>query len=147
MPGATTTGYLVTAANVEKMIPGLNTLGVSFSRVDFAPEIVFVLDVGFLTTANKLVAKTITEGDIFVFPRGASPTSRRTAVRFVPPAPLPSTASSPAPSPSPPLSLRPVRRCPTMSSPRPSRSEPRRWKRSRARLAPKKGAEDEVNCL
>ncbi|CAD5165790.1 unnamed protein product [Musa acuminata subsp. malaccensis] len=82
----TTTGYLVTAANVEK-IPGLNTLGVSFSRVDFAPgglnpphthpratEIVFVLDgtldVGFLTTANKMVAKTITKGDVFVFPRG-----------------------------------------------------------------------------
>ncbi|CAL9131659.1 unnamed protein product [Musa textilis] len=89
VPGATantTTGYLVTAANVDK-IPGLNTLGVSFSRVDFAPgglnpphthpratEIVFVLDgtldVGFLTTANKMVAKTITKGDVFVFPRG-----------------------------------------------------------------------------
>ncbi|CAL9072897.1 unnamed protein product [Musa textilis] len=87
-PGATnnTMGSLVTAANVEK-IPGLNTLGVSMSRIDYAPgglnpphthpratEIVFVLDgtldVGFITTANKLIAKTITKGEIFVFPRG-----------------------------------------------------------------------------
>ncbi|CAL9068755.1 unnamed protein product [Musa banksii] len=79
-------GTLVTAANVEK-IPGLNTLGVSLSRVDYAPgglnpphthpratEVVFVLDgtldVGFITTANKLIAKTITKGEVFVFPRG-----------------------------------------------------------------------------
>lgn len=87
-PGATnnTYGSLVTGANVEK-IPGLNTLGVSMSRIDYAPyginpphthpratEIVFVLegklDVGFITTANVLVSKTITKGDVFVFPRG-----------------------------------------------------------------------------
>ncbi|XP_072992668.1 germin-like protein 5-1 [Typha latifolia] len=87
-PGATnnTMGSLVTAANVEK-IPGLNTLGVSMARIDYAPgglnpphthpratEMVFVLegtlDVGFITTANKLVAKTITKGETFVFPRG-----------------------------------------------------------------------------
>ncbi|KAJ8498319.1 hypothetical protein OPV22_008871 [Ensete ventricosum] len=87
-PGATnnTMGSLVTGANVEK-IPGLNTLGVSLSRIDYAPgglnpphthpratEIVFVLDgtldVGFITTANKLIAKTITKGEVFVFPRG-----------------------------------------------------------------------------
>ncbi|KAH0981943.1 hypothetical protein GBA52_009120 [Prunus armeniaca] len=39
-----------------------------------ATEIVFVLDgeldVGFITTANKLVSKTINKGDIFVFPGG-----------------------------------------------------------------------------
>ncbi|XP_010909644.1 germin-like protein 5-1 [Elaeis guineensis] len=87
-PGATnnTMGSLVTAANVEK-IPGLNTLGVSMSRIDYAPgglnpphthpratEMIFVLygtlDVGFITTANKLITKTITKGDTFVFPRG-----------------------------------------------------------------------------
>lgn len=79
-------GSVVTAANVEK-IPGLNTLGVSLSRIDYAAgglnpphthpratEIVFVLygalDVGFITTANKLVAKTIAQGENFVFPRG-----------------------------------------------------------------------------
>ncbi|XP_008799400.1 germin-like protein 5-1 [Phoenix dactylifera] len=86
--GATnnTMGSLVTGANVEK-IPGLNTLGVSMSRIDFAPdglnpphthpratEMLFVLDgtldVGFITTANKLISKTITKGDVFVFPRG-----------------------------------------------------------------------------
>lgn len=79
-------GSIVRPGNVEK-IPGLNTLGVSISRVDYAPhglnpphthpratEIVFVLygtlDVGFITTANKLVAKTISQGENFVFPRG-----------------------------------------------------------------------------
>lgn len=82
----TTTGSLVTAANVQK-IPGLNTLGVSLSRVDYVPgglnpphthpratEIVFVLDgeldVGFITTTNALISKTIKEGEIFVFPKG-----------------------------------------------------------------------------
>lgn len=87
-PGSTnnTMGSLVTAANVQK-IPGLNTLGVSLSRIDYAPgglnpphthpratEIVFVLegelDVGFITTANVLFSKTIKKGEIFVFPRG-----------------------------------------------------------------------------
>lgn len=79
-------GSTVTAANVEK-IPGLNTLGVSMSRIDYAPggvnpphthprasEIVFVLqgqlDVGFITTSNKLIAKTIKAGEIFMFPKG-----------------------------------------------------------------------------
>ncbi|RWR94453.1 germin-like protein 2 precursor [Cinnamomum micranthum f. kanehirae] len=87
-PGATnnTMGSLVTTANVEK-IPGLNTLGVSMARIDYAPgglnpphthpratEIVFVLEgeleVGFITTANALFSKTIKKGEIFVFPRG-----------------------------------------------------------------------------
>ncbi|CAL4907237.1 unnamed protein product [Urochloa decumbens] len=87
-PGNTnnTYGSVVTGANVEKL-PGLNTLGVSLSRIDYAPgglnpphthpratEMVFVLqgtlDVGFITTGNKLFAKTITVGDVFVFPRG-----------------------------------------------------------------------------
>ncbi|EER95948.1 germin-like protein 5-1 [Sorghum bicolor] len=84
---ATATGSVVTAANVEK-IPGLNTLGVSLSRIDYAPggvnpphthpratEVIFVLqgtlDVGFVTAAgNRLVAKTLSAGDVFVFPRG-----------------------------------------------------------------------------
>ena len=87
-PGATnnTFGSLVTGANVEK-VPGLNTLGVSLSRIDYAPgglnpphthpratEVVFVLegqlDVGFITTANVLISKTINKGEIFVFPKG-----------------------------------------------------------------------------
>ncbi|XP_078174033.1 germin-like protein 5-1 [Carex rostrata] len=79
-------GSLVTAANVMK-IPGLNTLGVSIARIDYAvgginpphthpraTEIVFVmegtLDVGFITTANVLISKTINKGEVFVFPRG-----------------------------------------------------------------------------
>lgn len=87
-PGSTnnTYGSVVTGANVQK-VPGLNTLGVSLSRIDYAPdglnpphthpratEIVFVLegalDVGFITTANVLISKTINKGEIFVFPKG-----------------------------------------------------------------------------
>ncbi|XP_029127029.1 germin-like protein subfamily 2 member 2 [Cajanus cajan] len=81
-----TMGSVVTAANVEK-IPGLNTLGLSLSRIDLkagglnpphthprATEIVFVLegevDVGFVSTGNKLISKTLKEGEIFVFPKG-----------------------------------------------------------------------------
>ncbi|XP_019418190.1 PREDICTED: rhicadhesin receptor-like [Lupinus angustifolius] len=87
-PGSTnnTYGSLVTGANVEK-VPGLNTLGVSLSRIDYAPyglnpphthpratEVVFVLEgtlnVGFITTSNVLISKNITKGEIFVFPKG-----------------------------------------------------------------------------
>ncbi|KGN61037.1 germin-like protein 5-1 [Cucumis sativus] len=87
-PGATnnTLGSRVTGANVQS-IPGLNTLGVSLARIDYAPgglnpphthpratEIVFVLegqlDVGFITTGNVLVSKSIKKGEIFVFPKG-----------------------------------------------------------------------------
>ena len=79
-------GSVVTAANVEKF-PGVNTLGVSIARIDYAPggqnpphthpratEIIFVLEgtleVGFITTANKLYARTVCKGEVFVFPRG-----------------------------------------------------------------------------
>ncbi|KAK4739480.1 hypothetical protein R3W88_003177 [Solanum pinnatisectum] len=87
-PGATNNmfGSLVTGANVMA-IPGLNTLGVSMARIDYAPgginpphvhpratEMIYVLqgelDVGFITTANVLVAKHIVQGEVFVFPRG-----------------------------------------------------------------------------
>ncbi|KAI3694985.1 hypothetical protein L1987_77972 [Smallanthus sonchifolius] len=87
-PGLTnnTFGATVTPASVQQ-ITGLNTLGVSMARVDYAPgginpphthpratEIVFVLegelDVGFITTDNKLFSKTIKKGEIFTFPRG-----------------------------------------------------------------------------
>ncbi|CAN6467146.1 unnamed protein product [Victoria cruziana] len=79
-------GSTVTPATVQK-IPGLNTLGVSMGRVDYAvgginpphkhpraTEIAFVLEgtlrVGFITTANVLISKTIAEGEVFVFPKG-----------------------------------------------------------------------------
>jgi quercetin dioxygenase-like cupin family protein len=79
-------GSVVTAANVMSF-PGVNTLGVSMARIDYAPggqnpphthpratEIIFViegtLEVGFITTANKLFTKTIVVGEVFVFPRG-----------------------------------------------------------------------------
>ncbi|XP_076899156.1 germin-like protein subfamily 2 member 4 [Bidens hawaiensis] len=81
-----TFGATVTPASVQQIL-GLNTLGVSMARIDYAPgginpphthpratEIVFVLegelDVGFITTDNKLFSKTIKKGEIFTFPRG-----------------------------------------------------------------------------
>jgi quercetin dioxygenase-like cupin family protein len=79
-------GSLVTRANVENF-PGLNTLGMSVNRVDFAPggvnpphfhpratEIVFVVEgtilAGFITTNNTLFSQKLEKGDAFVVPRG-----------------------------------------------------------------------------
>ncbi|XBI32531.1 hypothetical protein VPH35_055973 [Triticum aestivum] len=84
--GGNPSGSAVTAANVDK-VPGLNTLGVSMSRVDYAPwgvnpphthprasELLFVLegslDVGFFTSSGKFVGRTVCKGEMFVFPRG-----------------------------------------------------------------------------
>lgn len=89
-PGDTTNqvGSNVTAVNVMQ-IPGLNTLGVSLVRIDYAPyglnaphthpratEILTVLEgqlyVGFVTSNpdNKLFTKLLNKGDVFVFPEG-----------------------------------------------------------------------------
>ena len=82
-------GFAVNLVNVNK-IPGLNTLGISIARLDFAPygglnaphthpratEVLTVLEgtlyVGFVTsnTDNKLFAKVLNKGDVFVFPEG-----------------------------------------------------------------------------
>ncbi|RLM61201.1 germin-like protein 1-4 [Panicum miliaceum] len=82
-------GSAVTAADVETL-PGLNTLGVSMARTDYAPwggvnpphahpratEILFVvegtLEVGFVTAAapSRLLTRTVSRGEVFVFPRG-----------------------------------------------------------------------------
>jgi quercetin dioxygenase-like cupin family protein len=74
--------------NVQQ-IPGLNTLGISLARIDFAPygenpphthprgtEILVVFEgsllVGFVTsnTENRLFTKVLNKGDVFVFPIG-----------------------------------------------------------------------------
>ncbi|KAL6843113.1 hypothetical protein ACP4OV_026826 [Aristida adscensionis] len=89
-PKDTTTskvGSAVTLINVTQ-IPGLNTLGISIARIDYAPlgenpphthpratEILTVLEgtlyVGFVTSnPNKLFAKVLKKGDVFVFPEG-----------------------------------------------------------------------------
>ncbi|KAG5414067.1 hypothetical protein IGI04_001634, partial [Brassica rapa subsp. trilocularis] len=72
----TSTGAIVTGATVEKL-PGLNTIGLSMSRIDYAPNGLNPpasaqgqLYVGFVTTAGKLVAKHINKGEVFVFPKG-----------------------------------------------------------------------------
>ena len=75
---------LVNAANIT----GLNTLGISLARIDFAPyglnpphthpratEILTVIEgslyVGFVTSnPNKLFTKVLQKGDVFVFPQG-----------------------------------------------------------------------------
>ncbi|KAJ4721151.1 Germin-like protein 1 [Melia azedarach] len=82
-------GSNVTTVNVEQ-IPGLNTLGISAVRIDYAPygqnpphihpratEILTVLEgtlyVGFVTSNqlnNTLIAKVLKKGDVFVFPVG-----------------------------------------------------------------------------
>ncbi|KAG0583845.1 hypothetical protein KC19_3G166400 [Ceratodon purpureus] len=76
----------VTPAFVEQF-PGLNTLGVGATRIDYAKgginsphshprstEILLVargeLYVGFVDTTNKLFAVTMREGELFVIPRG-----------------------------------------------------------------------------
>ncbi|XP_006659195.2 germin-like protein 8-11 [Oryza brachyantha] len=70
-------------------LPGLNTLGISIARIDYAPlgqnpphthpratEILTVLEgtlyVGFVTSNrdNKLFSKVLNKGDVFVFPVG-----------------------------------------------------------------------------
>ena len=81
-------GSSVTAVNVAQ-IGGLNTMGVSLVRIDYAPfglnpphthprstEILTVLEgclhVGFVTSnrENKHFEKVLNKGDIFVFPKG-----------------------------------------------------------------------------
>ncbi|XP_077242675.1 germin-like protein 8-2 [Tasmannia lanceolata] len=84
-------GSNVTAVNVVQ-IPGLNTLGISMARIDFAPyglnpphthprgtEMIVVQEgtllVGFVTSnlangENRLISKVLNKGDVFVFPIG-----------------------------------------------------------------------------
>ncbi|PPR95550.1 hypothetical protein GOBAR_AA25121 [Gossypium barbadense] len=82
-------GSTVTPVNVAQ-IPGLNTLGISLVRIDYAPngglnpphthpratEILVVVEgtlyVGFVTsnTDNRLITKVLYPGDVFVFPIG-----------------------------------------------------------------------------
>ncbi|XVF57027.1 hypothetical protein PTKIN_Ptkin06aG0169800 [Pterospermum kingtungense] len=82
-------GSNVTNVNVDQ-IPGLNTLGISLVRIDYAPdgglnpphthprgtEILVVVEgtlyVGFVTSNpdNRLFTKILNPGDVFVFPIG-----------------------------------------------------------------------------
>ncbi|KAM3736865.1 hypothetical protein ACB098_09G013600 [Castanea mollissima] len=90
IPGNTAANKLgssVNLVNVDKF-PGLNTLGISLARIDFAPyglnpphthprgtELLVVIEgtllVGFVTSnPNKLFTKVLNKGDVFVFPIG-----------------------------------------------------------------------------
>ena len=90
LPGNTSNplGSKVTPVNVVQ-IPGLNTLGISLARIDYAPfgvvpphthpratEILTVLEgslyAGFVTSNpnNQLISKVLNKGDVFVFPVG-----------------------------------------------------------------------------
>ena len=84
-------GSQVTPASVNEIL-GLNTLGISLARIDFAPkglnpphihprgtEILVVIEgtllVGFVTSnnpesGNRLFTKVLKKGDVFVFPIG-----------------------------------------------------------------------------
>ena len=91
-PGNTSNklGSKVTLVSVNEL-PGLNTLGISLARIDFAPkglnpphthprgtEILIVVEgtllVGFVTSnqnnTNRLFTKVLNKGDVFVFPIG-----------------------------------------------------------------------------
>ncbi|XP_022719991.1 germin-like protein subfamily 1 member 13 isoform X2 [Durio zibethinus] len=91
IPGNTSNqlGSKVTPVNVAQIL-GLNTLGISLARLDFAPygglnpphthpratEILVVVEgtllVGFVTSNpdNRLITKVLYPGDVFVFPIG-----------------------------------------------------------------------------
>ncbi|KAL3846205.1 hypothetical protein ACJIZ3_003608 [Penstemon smallii] len=90
VPGNTSNpnGSRVTPVTVAQL-PGLNSLGISMVRVDYAPwginpphthpratEILTVIEgslqVGFVTSNpdNNLITRTIKKGDVFVFPMG-----------------------------------------------------------------------------
>ncbi|KAL5976717.1 hypothetical protein ACLOJK_021050 [Asimina triloba] len=79
-------GSNITAANVLSF-PGLNTLGLSMNRVDFAPgginpphshprasELGLVITgqllVGFVTTGNVFFSKVLNAGESFIIPKG-----------------------------------------------------------------------------
>ncbi|OWM83895.1 hypothetical protein CDL15_Pgr004326 [Punica granatum] len=81
-------GSRVTPVMVAQL-PGLNTLGISMVRIDYAPwginpphthpratEILTILEgtleVGFITSNpdNRLITKVLSKGDVFVFPVG-----------------------------------------------------------------------------
>ncbi|KFK33230.1 hypothetical protein AALP_AA6G347300 [Arabis alpina] len=88
-PVTNAAGSVVTAVNVNNLL-GLNTLGISLVRIDYAvngqnpphthpraTEILVVhqgtLFVGFVTSngdGNRLFTKTLKQGDVFVFPEG-----------------------------------------------------------------------------
>ncbi|KAF2287498.1 hypothetical protein GH714_000941 [Hevea brasiliensis] len=90
IPGNTANrvGSNVTLVNVD-VLPGLNTLGISLARLDYAPngglnpphihprgtEILVVVEgtlhVGFVTSnPNRFISKVLYPGDVFVFPIG-----------------------------------------------------------------------------
>ncbi|MFS7970918.1 hypothetical protein Hanom_Chr09g00826561 [Helianthus anomalus] len=81
-------GSNVTSVTVAQL-PGLNTLGISMARIDFAPwginpphthpratEVLTVIEgrllVGFVTSnpENRLITQVLEKGDVFVFPQG-----------------------------------------------------------------------------
>jgi len=81
-------GSSVTLVSAATNLRGLNTLGISLARLDFAPngliaphyhpratEILVVIEgtlyVGFVaSTNNQLFTKVLNKGDVFVFPQG-----------------------------------------------------------------------------
>ncbi|KAK4607321.1 hypothetical protein RGQ29_001231 [Quercus rubra] len=91
IPGNTSANKLGSSVNLVDIskFPGLNTLGISLARIDFAPyglnpphthprgtELLVVIEgtllVGFVTSnpTNKLFTKVLNKGDVFVFPIG-----------------------------------------------------------------------------
>ncbi|KAM4082784.1 hypothetical protein ACB094_08G006900 [Castanea mollissima] len=90
IPGNTAANKLGSSVNLVSVdnFPGLDTLGISLARIDFAPyglnpphthprgtELLVVIEgtllVGFVTSnPNKLFTRVLNKGDVFVFPIG-----------------------------------------------------------------------------
>lgn len=88
IPGDTNNGNRQRTTQVfVEALPGLNTLGAGFARLDFAvgginvphthpraTEVFLVMEgalyMGFITTDRRLFVSTLFKGDVFIFPRG-----------------------------------------------------------------------------
>lgn len=88
IPGDTNNGNRQRTTQVfVQALPGLNTLGAGFARLDFAvgginvphthpraTEVFLVMEgalyMGFVTTDRRLFVTTLYKGDVFIFPRG-----------------------------------------------------------------------------
>ena len=86
-PNVSPGGIVITPGFAGVNFPGLNTLGLSLARIDYAKgglvpahthpratEVLYMLSgevlMGFVDTAGKLFAATLKAGEVFVFPKG-----------------------------------------------------------------------------
>ncbi|WMV52862.1 hypothetical protein MTR67_046247 [Solanum verrucosum] len=66
---STPIGINMTLVNVDQL-PGLNTLGISMARIDYALDGINPPHIHPRATENRLISRVIHTGDVFVFPAG-----------------------------------------------------------------------------